>query len=69
MQPWNKNNLRNWGVVLAVVLVIASLIIAAVFAFKAGGIASIIIPAIASAYGCVVFVKKYYVKNVYKEKK
>ena len=69
MQPWNKNNLIDFGVIVLIIAVIASIIIAIFFVCKGGGFASIILPAVAAGYGCVAFYKKYYVKDVYKEKK
>ena len=69
MQPWNKNNLINFGVIALILIVIASLIIAIFFVCKGGGFVSIILPGVAVGYACVVFFKKYYVKDVYKEQK
>lgn len=66
MKPWNKNNLIDLGVLTTIGVVIFAYIILVCFACKAGGWWSIFVPGAVVGYACVVFFKKYFVKDVFK---
>lgn len=65
MKPWNKNNLIDLGVMAAIGIVVFAYVITIWFACKAGGWWSIFIPGVAIGYACVVFYKKYFIKDVF----
>ena len=67
MNPWNKNNLINFGVIALAALVAFFSIVAIFFTIKAGGAWSLPLPVLGVAYGIYTFVKKYYVVDVYKD--
>lgn len=63
MTDYNKTNLIQWGVLLAIAFVIFFAIIAFIACVKAGWWWSFPIPFAAIIYGCVTFFKKYYPKK------
>ena len=63
MTDYNKTNLVQWAVLLAIAFVIFFAIIAWYFCATAGGWWAFPIPLAAVVYGCVVFFKKYYPKK------
>ena len=60
MQPWNKQNLISFGLVLAIAVVAFCTIAAITIYFKNGGAFwPIPLPVVAIVYACVAFYKKY----------
>lgn len=66
MQPWNKQNLISFAVILTAAIVAFFTIAALAFYFKNGcAFWPVPVPVIAIGYAIVVFVKKYYQKSNY----
>ena len=66
MQPWNKQNLISFAVMITAAIVLALAGIMAFLYLKAKApVWALIVPLIAIGYAVVAFVKKYYQKSDY----
>lgn len=66
MQPWNKQNLISFVVIIVAALVAFFTIAAITIYFKNGGAFwAVPVPVVAIGYAVVVFIKKYYQKSNY----
>lgn len=63
MTDYNKTNLIQWAVLLAIAFVLFFAIISFIACVKIGWWWASPVPFAAIAYGCYIFVKKYYPKK------